>query len=435
VAVVLEKNNYEIYVTGHKQASTDVSQQISDIIRKVDEELDRKKQQIHEEKQLKRHQVLILQFCKFEQDVQKKYKDISLKYDIGKNCVKFEGLSGEVTPAIVEMYEFIGKVVKTEIGPFSKLLQSFLQSQPVYKYVNARMREKEIVGVWEFHKEAEALTVFSLSDQQAVQAAHLVKESVIESPVNVKEESRPLLTSGEWQSKSNEIEQQGEGLIKIVTDKSAIIILCTDKFEGLCREYVEDFLESNTIYEETLSLEPGMMRFLQMNCSEAIDKVDNDLKQDKGAAKISNTGVVIKGTRVGLNKGKATIGKIVQSVKKQSHTVNKPGIRKHVDSQQGQEKLRGVERSQGVVIDVSDESVSDEDFDSSMLKTGVMRQELAVCVTSAGKKISAVVVDMMELDVDVIVNPANKDLRHIGGVAKIIVEKGKIQNPIMECAS
>ncbi|XP_056006116.1 protein mono-ADP-ribosyltransferase PARP14-like isoform X2 [Ostrea edulis] len=426
VAVVLEKSNHEIYVTGHKQASTEVSKQISDIIQKVDEELDRKKQQIHEEKQLKRHQVLILQFCKFEQDMQKKYKDISLKYDLGKNCVKFEGLSGEVTLAILEMFEFVAKVVKTEIGPFSKLLQNFLQNQPVYRYVNGKMREKGVVGVWEFNKEQEILTVFSLSDQQAVQAAHLLKESVIETPVNVKEESRSLLTSGEWQSKSNEIEGQGEGLIKIATNaaQNTIIILCTDKWEGLCREFVEDFIEANTVYEETLKLEPGMMRYIQMNYAEAIDKVDKDLQQEKGAAKIDNTGILIRGTRTGLNKGKFTISKIVQGVTKQSHTISKPGIRKHVDSQQGQDKLRTVERNQDVVIGISDESASDEDVDISKLRTGVMRQELAVCVTSAGKKISAMVVDMMELGVDVIVNPANKDMRHIGGVAKIIVEKG-----------
>ncbi|XP_056006138.1 protein mono-ADP-ribosyltransferase PARP14-like isoform X3 [Ostrea edulis] len=43
VAVILERNNHEMYVTGHKQASTEVSKQISDIIQKVDEELDRTK--------------------------------------------------------------------------------------------------------------------------------------------------------------------------------------------------------------------------------------------------------------------------------------------------------------------------------------------------------------------------------------------------------
>lgn len=87
---------------------------------------ERKKQPVQEEKQLKRHLLLMLQICKFEQELQKKYKDVSLKYDISKNLVKFKGLSGEVTNAIVEMYEFVSKVTKTEVKKFSKLLQQFL---------------------------------------------------------------------------------------------------------------------------------------------------------------------------------------------------------------------------------------------------------------------------------------------------------------------
>ncbi|XP_061194487.1 protein mono-ADP-ribosyltransferase PARP14-like [Saccostrea echinata] len=426
VAVVLEKSNHEIYVTGHIQASQEVSKQVSDIIQKVEQELDRKKQQVQEEKKIKRFQVLILQFCKFEQNLQKKYEGISLKYDMGKNCVYFEGLSGDVTPAIVDMYEFLDKVVKTEVKPFSRFLRSFLVTQPVCKYVNSKMKENDLVGVWESSDGDETLTVYSLSDQQAVKAAHLLKESVIETPVDVKVESRPLLSQEEWRSRSTEIEKEGEGLIKIVTqiDQNKIIILCTDKWEGVGREYVEDFMMKNTIYEETLQLDSGMMRYIQMNCAQDIDKIDKDIQMEKGNVKISNIGIIIKGTKTGLNKAKYAVDQIVQSVKKHVHSIKKPGIRKHLQSSQGQDKIRSVEKSQGVVIDVSDESVSDEDTDSTVLRTGVPRQELAVCVTPLGKKISAMVVDMLELEVDVIVNPANKDMRHIGGVAKIIVEKG-----------
>lgn len=35
------------------------------------------------------------------------------------------------------------------------------------------------------------------------------------------------------------------------------------------------------------------------------------------------------------------------------------------------------------------------------------------------------VVDMLELDVDVIVNLINKDMRYVGSIVKFIVEKGE----------
>lgn len=162
-----------------------------------------------------------------------------------------------------------------------------------------------------------------------------------------------------------------------------------------------------------------------MNCADAITKVDTKIQNEKGSVTISNTGIVIRATQTGMNQAKFDIDKILQDVKKQTHTITKPGIGKHLDSSAGQEKLRTVEKNERVVIDVSSEDSADDNSGTSLYSTGVMRQELAVCVTPMGKKISAMVVDILELEVDVIVNPANKDLKHIGGIAKFIVDKGE----------
>lgn len=182
---------------------------------------------------------------------------------------------------------------------------------------------------------------------------------------------------------------------------------------------------ANTIYEESLNLEPAMIRYLQMNCANDLLKVGINLQHEKVNVVVNNTGIVIKATQTGLNQAKFAINKIVKGVEKHAHSIDKAGIRKHMESAVGQEKLKKVERSEGVVIQVSDESASDEDNSGSWLTAGANRQELAVCVTKEGKKISAMVVDILELDVDVIVNLTNKDMRHVGGFAKFIVEKGE----------
>jgi hypothetical protein len=50
--------------------------------------------------------------------------------------------------------------------------------------------------------------------------------------------------------------------------------------------------------------------------------------------------------------------------------------------------------------------------------------ETAVCSTPTGQTITTVVGDITDLSVDVIVNAANKELKHVGGLAKVIVDKG-----------
>lgn len=435
VVVVVEKSNRGIYVTGLQQAVTDVSKQVSDIIVKVDQELDKKKQQVQKEKmqvqkeiQLKRHLVIILQFCNFEQDMKRNYKDISLSYDISKHVVKFEGPSGDVTSAMVEMYDFVSKIAESE-KHFSLCLQQFLQTQSVYLYVNSKMKERNIVGVWEFIKE-ETLTVYSLSDQQADQAAHLIKQSVIETPIKLSKESTALLPTKEWQSKVEEIEQTGQGLIKIMadTDQERIIILCTDKLEGLARGLIEDFMLANTIYEEKINLGPSMMRFLETFLSGDLNNVGKSLEAENINIVVTANGFVIKSTQTGLNQTKCSIDKIIKVVQKQTYSIDRVGIRKYMESSAGKIMVRKVERLAQVVIQVGDEIVSDEEKNSCSLTTGANRRELAVCFTKEEKKISAMVVDVLELDVDLIVNSVTKEMNHIGGFASFLVKKGKKEN-------
>lgn len=46
--------------------------------------------------------------------MKRNYKDILLFYDISKYVVKFEGFSGDVISVMVEMYDFVLKIVEFE---------------------------------------------------------------------------------------------------------------------------------------------------------------------------------------------------------------------------------------------------------------------------------------------------------------------------------
>lgn len=74
------------------------------------------------------------------------------------------------------------------------------------------------------------------------------------------------------------------------------------------------------------------------------------------------------------------------------------------------------------MTEVWEESAFGEETSSSQLKSDINKQTLAVSVT---KKISAIVVDTLNLDVGSSENSANKDMYHIDGVANSIVDKGK----------
>ena len=73
---------------------------------------------------------------------------------------------------------------------------------------------------------------------------------------------------------------------------------------------------------------------------------------------------------------------------------------------------------------------NERDEDQKSIGRGIHPQstgsasEGTVYTTNWGQEVTVVQGDIIELDVDVIVNAANKDLVHSGGLAKVLVKKG-----------
>jgi len=129
---------------------------------------------------------------------------------------------------------------------------------------------------------------------------------------------------------------------------------------------------------------------------------------------------------MGVANAKQKIDEIVKSIYKKNYTLNKAGIVKYMHSDPGRSKITLIEKKNKVVIEMNNRDDSDDEARESV-HTGTSRltwTETAVCSTPTGQTITTVVGDITDLSVDVIVNGANKELKHVGGLAKVIVDKG-----------
>ncbi|KAJ8319831.1 hypothetical protein KUTeg_001418 [Tegillarca granosa] len=150
-----------------------------------------------------------------------------------KNEITFEGLTGDITQAKLEMYVLFQSIVSTKVGKFSDEKLKFLESVEVKKYISTILRQATVNAVWDIDAQQNVI-MYSLSDDEGVKGAHILKDAIVETPISLKEEALCLLQSQKWQKAKWEIENRAPGLINIIpeADKSQVLIYTVSDYAG-----------------------------------------------------------------------------------------------------------------------------------------------------------------------------------------------------------
>ena len=246
IAVIPEKNSYELYIVGYKPAVEDLSKQVVTIVETVRQNMGRKKQKIHISCQVKHHYILLLHALRFGEEMSRKFQDFSVDYDFQKHRVLFECLACDIIEAKMAMFEIINKISKTDVGQFSQHRKEFFKSQEVKQYVRDRFSKSNVTAVSEI--DSGNVTVFAINDDDAVKASRIMKDCVLETTVKIDEGSIPLLSSTIWADKVAAEMQKYPGLVKFIPQPQnrEVVILCVDFNCGLLREFVNDFFARKT---------------------------------------------------------------------------------------------------------------------------------------------------------------------------------------------
>ncbi|KAJ8320637.1 hypothetical protein KUTeg_002224 [Tegillarca granosa] len=354
------------------------------------------------------------------------------------NCIKVSGLKDTTSKDTIEFYfentkrSGGGDIEKIEMKKDDNTCLVYFsdvsESVEVKKYISTILRQATVNTVWDIDAQQNVI-MYSLSDDEGVKGAHILKDAIVETPISLKEEALFLLQSQKWQKAKWEIENRAPGLIKIMAEvnKNQILIYTMFKFAGEVREKMEDFLHENTIYEKQMSSPSGKMRFLLQYQKVNIDKIAKELKEHQVSIIMDSVKIRIKGTDQGLKQAMAKIDDIAEMVKQKTHLIKKLSLAKYLLTDAGQESIKRVEKAKMCVIESEPcYSSCSQDNETEVIEKIDKSdyQDLALCVTSDGQRIIARKGDITELDVDVLVNAANSDLQHDGGLAKAIVQKG-----------
>ncbi|VDI82837.1 Ca-activated chloride channel homolog [Mytilus galloprovincialis] len=432
VAVKVVKEDCKMVIVGHKVPVDEVAELIGIIMKDVATEHDRKKLQVTEEVSLKHFQLLVLLHLYFLNNMEKEFEGLHIQVDRKKHIVIFTGRSSHVHAAKVKMFEQIQELTGLIVGKFSVGYIEFLKIPEVKTYISQQIQQKGVLGVWNV-EEGNIITMYSLSDEGAVTACDVLKKSIIETPIPLDDKQiSALLETDIWNKeiKAVEIEYQ-KALVKIVLadSKTFVIYQTSAEDKEILKEKVTDILYCHATSKKKIQLSSSEIRLLKEQYQIELNTLKEQSAKDHVTLILDNISVYIQGNSKRVKDTKQKIDDILRSIYRKKYTIKKAGIVKHMRSEQGQAKISQVEKKNNVIIHLqtgndNDDEEQDNRSKSEPISPKKTYKETAMCTIPSGQTIITVVGDITELDVDVIVNSANKELQHVGGLAKVIVDKG-----------
>lgn len=412
----------EIQIVGITSDVAVVSRKIKNVIDEITEDLNIKKQQVSEDVQLKHHQLVILDLTDFPSNTQNTLGNIEINIDIEALKIKFKGISSSVVNAKLQMYEVTGSISSTSLGPRSPEFIQFLDKPKVTKSVLKRMKDQQCIGVWEVHNRK--ITLYSTSDEEVSKVADVFKDSIIETKVDGDNLQKSLLHSKKWIQHLKAIEDECHRKlisVKIIADKQEdIILLCTSKAEtAAIKEEILNFFYSNAEIELKLELEKSKLKFLQEYMKDEVENLERRMKQQQIIVAVKSDNVLVKANQEGIQEAQKCLNELVKNIYRTENSVDKPGLHKLMDTDKGKSKLKIIGKQAGVIISIEGGERSIQGSKSSTNLDG-----RGVYIAAGGQEVIVVKADITSLTVDVIVNAANKDLVHSGGLAKVLINKG-----------
>lgn len=228
----------------------------------------------------------------------------------------------------------------------------------------------------------------------------------------------------DFQSLCNSL--QSERSVQIVPGETAITIAGFKDDLDHCAQILTDYIKAKSRLRVDIPIPKGMWKLFDTYMKGPLDVLTTKSKELNIEFTL-NTDVLppcvtLCGERVHVDAIASTLAQLKSSVQKSVIDVDRPGICDLFTSEKGRLYMDGIESRAKVAIDVAVDGEEDP-TDSSVESTGVDVQ--VECTASVNRvQIDICIGDITEYSTDVIVNAANEDLQHSGGVAWAIANKG-----------
>lgn len=382
-------------------------------------------------KEIPKERLKFLADLDFDKELEVHYENTKVDIILDKGQVCIWGPSTVVHKVSADIWEAVANMneVSCEV---SQNAVEVLRRRPCQLFIQQQFTANNLQALATFHGDEEgpcALRVIGMNSEVAQKASRLVKTTIVEESIVLDDGQVQLEKSEKWRSFRDEL--TANSILGIKFDEKSNKLCMTGRREDVTTALrsVKGFLNENTIVSEVLEFPRGSRRFLSKYQEHELRIIQEELNKYctviKGIAEDEE--VVVTGTNEGVKKAMENVYNLASQVESQKVPIDKPGMRRVLNRNNGRKMLNLLENENNCVIeffegekDASSKDVMEEEKGDERIE----KESECTFLTPQGKMIKVFKDNICDRNVDVIVNAANTKLQHLSGVSKAILDAG-----------
>ncbi|XP_067107878.1 protein mono-ADP-ribosyltransferase PARP14-like isoform X2 [Osmerus mordax] len=409
VVVVPDKAQGVITVVGLVEEVNRLEPPLNEILDNIDKRIQREKSSIKQDVNLcpSIYQILLNDGLKDKLAIE--YPELKMTYDGEKGFVTFYGLLQEVLDAQRKVVDGV-VALKRKTLEWDDYVVEFLQGEDQEKLTDSLLISKGIHAALEIDKYR--LQLLALSEESLIEAEDHLNRLLLSQYIDI--EDCNVLEMSEWQDLVSRMEHTSnmsfrKVMIQTTGDDQKVVVSGYKDSVLSVRNDLDDFLHQNAEVEETLEVKrEAIIKFIQNHHRNAW----SDLASDKVNVTFRKEKVVLNGARVHVTSCKSGFEDLISSTCFSVLRVSKPGAKK-LFQDEGAMYVSTVMGQTGCLVQLVEGS-DDIGQDSAL---GGASKPIYQLTTSDGVEIAVCKADVSSYAVHAVVNAANVDLQHSGGLA------------------
>ena len=421
ITTILDEELLRIKIVGTKKCANEIYEHFKNKISEMEKGLD----VAFESLSLPEYKLVLYSLHGFDNMLKDKF-NVVVKIVPWKQILTIEGPKEQVDLATKEAYRKCIQTMEDNID-LDETKKRFLDSGGIAA-LNSGMKATGLKGMITLNKsETSKARVLAFEDATIKDIHSYLSCNMFVKTYLLDEDSLTLLKSNKWEEFCEKSKTETSVTINVDTNRSAAEVSLVGKTTEVEKTYdtLKDFMKQNTIVKESVDLEEGYVGYLTQYCTKDLEKIEDNLQEQSVRMNlVEHEGTVnIHGTKDGVKEAKKYLEEIISNVATGEMCFDRLRNQKYLESDEGKLSIEGIQSKHKCLIRL----IKNDGKGSTIIPSSRPTEpSKLLCSYETREKILLKVFkdDIVAHSCDVIVNAANGDLKHVGGVAKSILDAG-----------